>query len=179
MCGLTQRWRAAQTSVAAFLKKHRFAVQEEVVLTNGKRIDILAQKKLNREVFHILIEVKDWRNISRRAESQFCKQITDYLVEFALEEKTERGEIINPSQIQSLREKFVGILCLTNDCHFSYRKVSHHFISKHNLILGMPVREKLADYLELYVARFDFMPKVFRDLGIPLYRQKSLTQWLE
>lgn len=179
MCASTQKWRAAQTSVAHFLKRHRFAVQEEVVLKNGKRIDILAQKKTTKGLFHILLEVKDWETISRRTESQFCRQITNYLVEFALEEKSKQGEITNPSQIRSLRERFVGILCLTNDCHFSFRQVSHHFISKHRLILGMPVREKLADYLTLYVARFDFLPKVFQTLGIPLYQQKAITCWLE
>ena len=74
-------------------------------------------------------------------------------------------------------EKFLGVLCLTKDAHFSYRKISQHFLEKHKEILGIPLREKLLDNMSLYVSRFDQLPKVFSDNKFPLFKEMQIVDW--
>ncbi|NHJ39447.1 MAG: hypothetical protein FK731_05385 [Asgard group archaeon] len=177
---LSEKWKLAQKEVACFLKDHGFAIQEEVRLQNETRMDILALKKIGKKFYHIIVEVKDWGGVSRKKEMEFCKQITSYLIQYSLEKillknpknKWERKKI-------TLNDQFIGILCLTKDAHFSYRKVSDHFFLKHKRIRGIPLREQIAKTISLYVTRFDFLPKVFQELQIPLHKETKIFDYLE
>ncbi|MHA1187671.1 MAG: hypothetical protein ACTSSK_12510, partial [Candidatus Heimdallarchaeota archaeon] len=82
----SQEWRNAQTSVAEFLKVHEFKIKQEHRLKSGKRVDIVAKRKIKSQILHVLIEVKDWNSVSRKKESEFCQQLIEYLVEYTLEE---------------------------------------------------------------------------------------------
>ncbi|MFW9922430.1 MAG: hypothetical protein ACFFDW_03980 [Candidatus Thorarchaeota archaeon] len=176
----TENWRLAQNSIAEFFTNHNFAVKQEVTLKIGKRIDIVALKKLPNVFLNVLIEVKDWNNVSRKKESQFCEQIIDYIINYTLEKsrKSPTQDLWNKSN-QTSNDLFIGILCLTKDAHFSFRKISHHFVEKNNQILGIPYREQLVERIHLYVARSDFLPKVFEDLRYPLFKETKLIEWLE
>ena len=58
-------WKVAQSKVADFLQQHHFAVKQEVSLKSGKRVDIVALRKISGHILHVLVEVKDWNNVSR------------------------------------------------------------------------------------------------------------------
>lgn len=177
---LSDNWKLAQKNVATFLNEHNFAIQEEVRLLNEKRMDILALKKVGKRFYHIIVEVKDWNSVSRKKEMEFCQQIISYLIQYSLEKilpknpknKWERRKI-------KINDQFIGILCLTKDAHFSYRKVSDHYFLKNTRMQGIPLREQIAKSIHLYVARFDFLPKVFQELQIPLYKEPRLLDCLE
>ncbi|MHA1221240.1 MAG: hypothetical protein ACTSQB_05860 [Candidatus Heimdallarchaeota archaeon] len=173
-----QPWKTAQHSVATFLQEHNFTVQEEKRLKNGKRIDIVAQRKMTDHLLHVLVEVKDWKKVTRQQETEFCQQIIDYLLQYSMEEimPREANDKWNRST-KKIKDNFLGILCLTNDAHFSFRKVSDHFFKKNSNVIGIPFREQIVDRIKLYVARFDFLPKVFEELHIPIYKEPSLTEW--
>jgi hypothetical protein len=175
---ISDDWKNAQKSVADFLRKHKFGIKEEKRLKSGKRIDVLAQKKIGNSVLHIIVEVKDWNNVSRKQETNFVQQITKYLIEFALEEILPKGfqEKWEKSD-KVIRDKFIGILCLTKGAHFSFRQVSHHFFKKNKEVQGIPLREQIVDNIKLYVARFDYISKVFEDANIPLYREPEISDW--
>ncbi|MGC9780032.1 MAG: hypothetical protein HZR80_12375 [Candidatus Heimdallarchaeota archaeon] len=174
----TDDWKIAQKSVAEFLEKHYFGTKEEVSLKSGKRMDILAQRKIGNEVLHVIVEVKNWQNVTRKKESDFCKQIIDYLIEYAMEEalRKESSDKWHKSS-KKIRDKFLGILVLTKDAHFTYRKVSQHFFAKNKHIQGIPFREQIAGNILLYVSRFDYLSKVFEDFGFPLYQEPSILNW--
>ncbi|MCK5046950.1 MAG: hypothetical protein KAS22_10245, partial [Candidatus Heimdallarchaeota archaeon] len=72
--------------MADFLRKHKFGIKEEKHLKSGKRIDILAQKKIGNKILHVIVEVKDWNKVSRKQETNFCQQIIQYLIEYSMEE---------------------------------------------------------------------------------------------
>ncbi|MHA1743773.1 MAG: hypothetical protein ACTSV6_05935 [Candidatus Heimdallarchaeota archaeon] len=171
-------WERAQHAVASFFKQHYFATQEEVRLPSGKRIDIIARKKFHEYFLHILVEVKDWEKVTRKQESQFCNQIIDYLIEYSLTTilKPYKGDKWHRSE-KRIHDRFLGILCLTKNAHFSFRKVSDHFIRKNKEIQGIPIREQIAQQLTIYVARFDFLTNVFHELQIPFYKEPPLSDW--
>jgi len=73
----SQEWRNAQTSVAEFLKVHEFKIKQEHRLKSGKRVDIVAKRKIKSQILHVLIEVKDWNSVSRKKESEFCQQLIE------------------------------------------------------------------------------------------------------
>jgi len=174
-----QSWKEAQNLVAEFLQKHEYAIKQEFTLKSGKRIDIIGIKKINNQFLHVLIEVKDWNTVTRKKEMEFSKQIIQYIVEYSLEESIKVSNKEKWKRKESdLRDMFVGILCLTKDAHFSFRKISQHFITKNKNILGIPLREQIAENISLFVSRFDFLPRVFQELGQPLYKQKKLLDWL-
>ncbi|NHK30521.1 MAG: hypothetical protein FK730_04175 [Asgard group archaeon] len=177
---LSDNWKSAQKNVAAFLKDHGFAIQEEVRLKNEKRMDILALKKIGKKFYHIIVEVKDWKTVSRKKEMEFCQQIINYLIQYSLEKilLKKPGNKWNRKKIR-IKDQFIGILCLTKDAHFSYRKVSDHFFLKNTRIQGIPLREQVAKRISLYVTRFDFLPKVFQELQIPLLKETKLLDYLE
>lgn len=178
MVDSSQEWKLAQTSVAEFLKAHEFKIKQEHRLKSGKRVDIVAKRKIASQILHVLIEVKDWNNVSRKKESEFCQQLTEYLVEYALEEtRSYHSRVLKNTRSTLPNERFLGVLCLTKDAHFSYRRVSQHFLEKHKEILGIPLRENLLDNMRLYVARFDVLPKVFTENKIPLYKESQITDW--
>ncbi|NHJ84107.1 MAG: hypothetical protein FK734_01510, partial [Asgard group archaeon] len=79
-------WREAQHSIAEFLLEHNFGIKEEYILKSGKRIDIVAQKKIDSKIIHVIIEVKDWQKVSRKTEESFCRQIIQYLIDYSLED---------------------------------------------------------------------------------------------
>ncbi|MBN1330202.1 MAG: hypothetical protein JXA54_12075 [Candidatus Heimdallarchaeota archaeon] len=171
-------WKIAQTNVSNFLKEHGFAVFEEKKLKSGKRIDIVAQKKMASSFLHVLVEVKDWQNVTRKQEIDFCNQIIDYLIQYAIEEILFKETKDKWSKsTKKITDSFLGILCLTKDAHFSYRKVSNHLFKKNQNIIGIPFREQIVDQIDLYVVRFDFLTKVFIDAKIPLYKEHSLSEW--
>jgi len=174
-------WRQAQEHVATFFKQHHFATREEVRLPSGKRIDIVALKKFPNHFLHVLIEVKDWQQVSRLQESQFCKQVIQYLIEYSLTDLFRRPQLKDKWHRLNapFHDRFLGILCLTKNAHFSYRKVSEHFLQKNEEIQGIPLREQIVEHITFYVARFDFLPKIFTELHIPLYTERSLSDWLE
>jgi len=175
----SQEWRNAQTSVAEFLNVHDYNIKQEHRLRSGKRIDIVAKRKVSTKILHVLIEVKDWNNVSRKKESDFCKQLIEYLVEYTLEEtRSYHSKVLKNTRRTIPNEKFLGVLCLTKDAHFSYRKVSQHFLEKHKQFLGMPLRKKLLGNMSLYVTRFDLLPKVFTENKFPLYKEKQIIDWL-
>jgi Holliday junction resolvase-like predicted endonuclease len=172
-------WKDAQSLVANFLAQHGFQVSQEKLLQSGKRIDILAVKKIALRYFHILVEVKNWAKVTRQKEKTFCEQIKEYLIEYALEHlHNHKEKHQSTSTTFLLNNRFIGILCLTKDTHFSFRKVSSHTFKKNAEILGMKMRERLAENIDLYVTRFDFLSKVFQELSLPLSKQQYLTQWL-
>jgi len=174
----SQEWRNAQTSVAEFLKVHEFKIKQEHRLKSGKRVDIVAKRKIKSQILHVLIEVKDWNSVSRKKESEFCQQLIEYLVEYTLEEtRSYHSKVLKNTRSTLPNEKFLGVLCLTKDAHFSYRKISQHFLEKHKEILGIPLREKLLDSMSLYVSRFDQLPKVFSDNKFPLYKEMRIVDW--
>ena len=171
-------WKKAQTKVADFLKEHHFGVQEEKPLKSGRRIDIVALRKTSDRYLHVLVEVKDWNNVTRRNEAEFCKQIIKYIVEYSLEDAKKPSQKDRwYSNTKKSKDLFIGILCLTKDVHFSYRKISQHFVTKNEHILGIPFREQLSESIKLYVTRFDFLSRVFDDIGYPLYREATLSEW--
>lgn len=175
---ISSNWKTAQKSVADFLQKHKFGIKEEKTLKSGKRIDILAQKKIGNKVLHVIVEVKDWNNVSRKQETTFCQQIIRYLIEYAMEEilPKEPKEKWRKSE-KTIRDTFIGILCLTKGAHFSFRKVSHHFFKKNKEVLGIPFREQIVENIQLYVARFDYIAKVFEDANISIYREPAISDW--
>jgi hypothetical protein len=178
LTAISQEWRNAQTSVADFLTRHKYHIKQEYRLKSGKRIDIVAQKKAKKKIIHILIEVKDWNKVSRKKESEFSKQLITYLVEYTLEEtRTYHSKVLKNTRLTKPNDKFIGILCLTKDAHFSYRKISSHFLMKHKQFLGMPLREQLLENMNLYVARFDYLPKVFEETKLPLYKEMQIDDW--
>ena len=173
-----RNWKKAQTKVADYFKGHHFGVQDEKLLKSGRRIDIVALRKTPDRFLHVLVEVKDWNTVTRSNETEFCKQIIKYIVEYSLEDAKK------PSQkdrwhhnTNKSKDLFIGILCLTKDVHFSFRKISQHFITKNEHILGIPFREQISENIKLYVARFDFLSKIFDDIGYPLYRETTLSEW--
>jgi hypothetical protein len=171
-------WRNAQTSVADFLKAHEFKIKQEHRLKSGKRIDIIAKRKIKSQILHVLIEVKDWNSVSRKKENEFCQQLIEYLVEYTLEEtRNYHSKVLKNTRSTIPNERFLGVLCLTNDAHFSYRKISHHFLEKHKEFLDIPLRENLLNNMSLYVSRFDFLPKVFSENKFPLYKEKQIVDW--
>lgn len=171
-------WKVAQTSVGTFLKDHHFAIFEEKRLKSGRRIDIVGQKKINGSMVHILIEVKDWQKVTRKQEMDFCTQIIDYLIQYSMEEIFPReAEDKWHKSAKKITDNFIGILCLTKDSHFSFRKVSDHYFKKNPNIVGIPFREQIVDRIKLYVARFDFITKVFEDAKIPLYTEQAISEW--
>ncbi|MHA1126083.1 MAG: hypothetical protein ACTSO7_11290 [Candidatus Heimdallarchaeota archaeon] len=175
----SQEWRNAQTSVAEFLKAHEFIIKQEHRLKSGKRIDIVAKRKITNQILHVLIEVKDWNNVSRKKESEFCQQLIEYLVEYTLEEtRSYHSKVLKNTRSTFPNEKFLGVLCLTKDAHFSYRKISQHFLEKHKEFLGIPLREKLLDNMSLYVSRFDLLSKVFSESKFPLFKEMQIVDWL-
>lgn len=175
---ISSNWKTAQKSVADFLQKHKFGIKEEKHLKSGKRIDILAQKKIGNKILHVIVEVKDWNKVSRKQETNFCQQIIRYLIEYSLEEilPKEPKEKWQKSE-KKIRDKFIGILCLTKGAHFSFRKVSHHFLMKNKEVQGIPFREQIVENIQLYVTRFDYIAKVFEDAKIPLYREPEISDW--
>ncbi len=175
---ISDNWKIAQNSVADFLRKHKFGIKEEKRLKSGKRIDILAQKKIGLKILHVVVEVKDWNTVTRKQETNFVQQIINYLIEFAMEEILPQGyqEKWEKSE-KKIRDKFIGILCLTKDAHFSFRQVSPHFFKKNKEIQGIPLREQIVDNILLYVARFDYITKVFEDANISLYQEPEITDW--
>ena len=172
-------WKIAQSKVADFLQQHHFAVKQEVSMKSGKRIDIVALRKVSGHILHVLVEVKDWNKVSRKQEADFCKQIIRYIIEYSIEDtkKPSQKDRWNYSS-KSNADLFLGILCLTKDVHFSYRSISHHFIAKNENILGIPFREQLGNNIKLFVAHFDNLPKVFDEIGYSLYKESSLTEWM-
>ena len=117
--------------------------------------------------------------MSRKKESDFSKQLIEYLVEYTLEEtRNYHSKVLKNTRATLPNDKFLGVLCLTKDAHFSYRKISQHFLKKHKQFLGMPLREPLLDNMSLYVSRFDFLPKVFVEAKMPLYKEMQLDDWL-
>ncbi|NHJ48733.1 MAG: hypothetical protein FK733_13190 [Asgard group archaeon] len=177
---LSDNWKQAQKSVAKFLQEHGFAIQQEYRLKDQKRMDILALRKVKKTTYHIIVEVKDWDNVSRKKEMEFCKQIIDYLIEYALE-KLLRKDPKNKwdRSTTQINDQFIGILCLTKDAYFSFRKVSEHFFRKNARIQGIPLREQIANQIQLFVTRFDFLPKVFQELKIPLFKESTLEDWIQ
>ncbi len=173
-------WKIAQTKVADFLQQHHFAVKQEVSLKSGKRVDIVALRKISGRIFHVLVEVKDWNTVSRKRETEFCKQIIRYIIEYSIEDaqKPSQKDRWNYST-KNNADLFLGILCLTKDVHFSYRKISHHFVAKSENILGIPFREQLSKNIKLFVTHFDYLPKVFDEIGYSLYKESSLTEWMD
>lgn len=176
----SEKWKEAQSAVATFFQEHNFAVKQEYTLKTGRRLDILAQKKIPKAFLSVIIEVKDWNNVSRKQEMAFCKQIINYIIHYALQTKRKAPSKDNwHRENEPKKELFLGILCLTKDAHFSFRKVSNHFILKNKNIQGIPYREQIAENIGLYVARFDFLPKVFEDFKYPLFKEPELTDWLD
>ena len=173
-------WKIAQTKVADYFKEHHFGVKEEASLKSGKRIDVVALRKTSDRFLNVLIEVKDWNNVTRKKEAEFCKQIIQYIIEYTVEDanKPSQKDRWNAPQKDS-KDIFIGILCLTKDVHFSYRRISQHFVNKNEHILGIPFREQLVKNIKLYVARFEFLPKVFSDVGYPLFKEPSLSEWVK
>ena len=173
-------WKEAQTKVAQFLEEYGFAIKQEVSLKSGRRLDILGIKKIASEFLHVLIEVKDWNTVSRKNEMEFSKQIIQYLIDYSLQEFSKKSTTDRWNRLEGkLRDKFLGILCLTKDCHFSFREISTHFIEKNPNIKGIPFREQIAEQIQLYAARFDFLPQAFEKAGYRLFKQKDLTNWFQ
>ena len=175
----TPLWKDAQHVVADYLREYGFSIKQEAHLKSGKRIDIVAIKKLNKKILHTLIEVKDWNKVSRKNESDFCKQLIQYLIEYGIEQTSNLDVEEKKNALHKQRDDYyIGILCLTKDAHFSYRKVSSHFFKKNQYVLGIPQREQFIKKMNLFVARVDFIPKVFQAMKIPLYKESSITNWL-
>ena len=99
----TPDWKIAQSKVADYFKEHHFGVEEEVSLKSGKRIDVVALRKISNRYLNVLIEVKDWNNVTRRKESDFCTQIIQYIIEYAIEDakKPSQKDRWNPAQKDS------------------------------------------------------------------------------
>lgn len=172
-------WKVAQSKVADFLQQHHFAVKQEFSLKSGKRVDIVALRKISGRILHVLVEVKDWNNVSRKREAEFCKQIIRYIIEYSIEDtnKPSQKDRWNYSN-KNNNDQFLGILCLTKDVHFSYRKISQHFVAKNEHILGIPFREQLSENIKLFVTHFDSLPKVFEEIGYSLFKESSITEWM-
>jgi hypothetical protein len=176
---LSDNWKQAQKLVATFLKDHGFGIQQEYRLKDQKRMDILALRKIGKITYHIIVEVKDWNKVSRKQEMEFCKQIINYLIEYALEKLLRKDPQNKWDRTdKEITDRFIGILCLTKDAHFSYRKVSDHLFKKNKRIQGIPLREQIAEHIQLYVSRFDFITKVFQTIKIPLYKESSIDDWI-
>ncbi len=172
-------WKVAQTKVADFLQQHHFAVKQEVSLKSGKRVDVVALRKISGRILHVLVEVKDWNKVSRKQEAEFCKQIIRYIIEYSIDDARKHSTKDRwNSTAKNTVDLFLGILCLTKDAHFSYRKISQHFVAKNENILGIPFREQLSNNIKLFVTHFDYLPKVFDEIGFPLYRESPLTEWM-
>lgn len=171
-------WREAQHSIAEFLLEHNFGIKEEYILKSGKRIDIVAQKKIDSKIIHVIIEVKDWQKVSRKTEESFCRQIIQYLIDYSLEDAFKKSHPDKWSTTDlKLHDQYIGILCLTKGSHFTFRETSNHYFLKHKQIQGIPYREQFAKQIRLFVARYDFLPKVFEVIAIPLYKESSIDEW--
>lgn len=175
----SREWQLMQNSVAKFLEEYGFVAKEEFRLKSGKRIDIVALKKNNELLLHVLVEVKNWKKVSRKQESDFCKQMIQYIIEYSLEEKLKTDNFNNPVLKGSIKnDLFVGILCLTKDAHFSFRRISQHFIDKNEHILGIPIREEISKKIKLFVTKFDLLPRVFEEIGYPLLKKTSIMDFV-
>jgi hypothetical protein len=174
MSNQQRSWQEAQNQVSQFLQRYHFSIRQEVTLASGRRIDIVAQKRINDKILHLLIEVKNWEKVTRKQESVFCQQLQKYLIEYTIGELSKRKNQKSKKELIK-NSSFYGILCLTNASHFSFRKISSHFLQKNKHVQGIPIREKTFRDFSLYVVHYRFLARLFKEIGYPLSTQSKLS----